>query len=161
MFPGGKVVTVLLVVILQGSFQSLAGPEPAPSRAVPTPSENAQVEFPTEIANSPDWPCVQRKVTTISAAQVWDGPAIDGLSDFDPQILDLTAVLQSRRVPIAEAEKAIKQFATSLPDAERDRRLTLLFASVHASMNTDRSFVVRRIEEFQRRQKGARARAPA
>jgi hypothetical protein len=56
-------------------------------------------------------------------------------------------------VPIAEAEKAIKQFAASQPGVERDRRLTLLFASVHASMNTDRSFVVGRIEEFQRRQK--------
>jgi hypothetical protein len=54
--------------------------------------------------------------------------------------------LQSRRVPIAEAEKAIKQFAARQPEAERDRRLTLLFASVHASMNTDRSFVVGRIE---------------
>jgi hypothetical protein len=154
MFRGRKVPTVLLAVILQGPLQSLAGPETAPSRAAPTPSENAQVEFsPADIASSPDWPCVQRKVTTVSAAQVWDGPSIDGLSDFDPEIRDLTAVLQSRRVPIAEAEKAIKQFAASQPEAERDRRLTLLFASVHASMNTDRSFVVGQIEEFQRRQK--------
>ena len=155
MFSGRNALAVLLALFLQGPFpRTWAGPEQAPSRALPTPSENAQVEFsPADIANSPDWPCVQRKVTTVSAAQVWDGPSIEGLSDFDPKIRDLTAVLQSRRVPIAEAEKAIKQFAAAQPDEERDRRLTLLFASVHASMNTDRSFVVGQIEEFQRRQK--------
>jgi hypothetical protein len=153
MFSGRNVLAVLLALLLQGSFpRTWAGPDQASPRALPTPSENAQVEFsPAAITNSPDWPCVQRKVTTVSAAQVWDGPSIEGLSDFDPEIRDLTAVLQSRRVPIAEAEKAIKQFAAAQPDAERDRRLTLLFASVHASMNTDRSFVVGQIEEFQRR----------
>jgi hypothetical protein len=150
MFRLWNVMAFSLAVGLQGTLQTLAAPE----QARPTPSENAEIEFnPAEIAKSPDWPCIQRKVTTVSAAQVWDGPSIEGLTDFDPPIRDLTSVLQSRRVPIAEAEKAIKQFAAAQAEAERDRRLTLLFASVHASMNSDRAFVIRRIEEFQRRQK--------
>ena len=36
----------------------------------------APLPSPAEVAGSPDWPCVQRKVETISPAQVWDGPAL-------------------------------------------------------------------------------------
>jgi hypothetical protein len=161
MLSGRAATAVILMVVLQGFLtQAHAGLNPSPQHSVPvapvapTPSENAGVEFsPADLAASPDWPCVQRKVATISAAQVWDGPSIEGLTDFDAQIRDLAAVLQSRRVPVAEAEKAIKEFAAAQPQAERDKRLTLLFASLHASMNSDRSFVLGRIEEFQRRQK--------
>ena len=45
-----------------------------PDAAV-TPGDNAAVKFsPADILSSPDWPCIQRKVPTISPAQVWDGP---------------------------------------------------------------------------------------
>ena len=39
------------------------------------------------------------------------------------------------------------------PQAERDKKLTELFASVLSKINTDRKFVIGRVEEFQRRQK--------
>lgn len=104
---------------------------------------------------SPDWPCVQRKVSTITPAQIWDGPSIEGLEgwDDDEKIVDLTNYVESRRVPLEDAEKAIKEYAESLPEAERDKKLTLLFASLLDKINTDRKFVMGRIEEFQRRQK--------
>ena len=125
-----------------------------PDAAV-TPGDNAAVKFsPSEIINSPDWPCIQRKVPTISAAQVWDGPPIDGIKEFDPKIRDLTEVLESRRVSAEDAEKAIKEYAAKVPEAERDKKLTELFASVLSEINTDRSFVMSRVEEFQKRQKG-------
>jgi hypothetical protein len=108
-----------------------------------------------EAEGSPDWPCIQRKVSTITPLQIWDGPPIDGLTGWenDEKIVDLTAFIESRRVPIEEAEKAIKEYAASLPEAERDQKLTLLFASLLDRINTDRRFVIGRVEEFQRRQK--------
>jgi hypothetical protein len=108
---------------------------------------------------SPDWPCVQRKVLTITPAQIWDGPSIEGLKGWenDDRIVDLTAYLESRRVPITDAEKAIKEYAASLPEAERDQKLMLLFASLLDKINSDRQFVIGRVEEFQRRQKARAA----
>jgi hypothetical protein len=141
-----------------------AGPAPGadhpaftPNAAV-TPSDNAAVKFsPTDIMSSPDWPCVQRKVPRISPAQVWDGPPIDDIKEFDPAIRDLTELLESRRVSPEDAEKAIKEYAASLPEAERDQKLTQLFASVLNEINTDRQFVMSKVEEFQKRQKGRAA----
>jgi hypothetical protein len=138
-----------------------AGPPPganhpafAPSPAV-TPEDNAAVKFsPADILSSPDWPCVQRKVPVISPAQVWDGPPIDGIKEFDPSIRDLTEVLESRRISSEDAEKAIKEYAAKVPEAERDQKLTELFASVFNQINTDRQFVMAKVEEFQKRQKG-------
>jgi hypothetical protein len=125
-----------------------------PDAAAPTPGENAAIKVsPSEVIGSPDWPCVQRKVAVISPAQVWDGPPIDGLENFDEKIRDLTDILESRRIPADQAEKAIKEFAAAQPEAERDKRLTELFASVFSKINTDRQFVIGKVEEFQRRQK--------
>ena len=128
-----------------------------PDAAV-TPGDNAAVKFsPSDILSSPDWPCIQRKVPTISAAQVWDGPPLDGINEFSPDIRDLTEVLESRRVSAEDAEKAIKEYAAKVPEAERDKKLTELFASVLSEINTDRAFVMSRVEEFQKRQKGRAA----
>ena len=69
----------------------------------------------------------------------------------------LTSILESRRVPLEDAEKAIKEFALAQPEAERDQKLTQLFASVLAKINSDRKFVIGRVEEFQKRQKGRAA----
>jgi len=104
---------------------------------------------------SPDWPCVQRKVMTISSAQIWDGPPVDDLKGWenDEKIRELTTYLVSRRIPLEDAEKAIKEYAESQPQAERDQKLTQLFASVLSSINKDRTFVMGRVEAFQRRQK--------
>ncbi|MDP1908121.1 MAG: hypothetical protein Q8K85_07470 [Hyphomicrobium sp.] len=129
----------------------------APAPAV-TPGDNAAVKFSTtDILSSPDWPCIQRKVTVISPAQVWDGPPIDGIKEFDPAIRDLTEILESRRVSPEDADKAIKEYAAKLPEAERDQKLTELFASLLSEINTDRQFVMSKVEEFQKRQKGRAA----
>jgi hypothetical protein len=127
-----------------------AGTAPMPA------GEGAPPVSTAEVKGSPDWPCVQRKVMTISPAQIWDGPSIDDVKGWedDEQIAELTSYLESRRVPMEDAEKAIKAYAESIPAAERDKKLTQLFASVLQKINTDRSFVMGRVEEFQRRQKG-------
>ena len=66
---------------------------------------------------------------------------------------ELTSYLVSRRVTSEEAEKAIKEYVATLPAGDRDKKLTELFASVLAKVNSDREFVMHRIEVFQKRQK--------
>ena len=46
-----------------------------------------------------DWPCVQRKVATLTSAQMWDGAPVDDLTQWrdDEQITKLIAVLASHR----------------------------------------------------------------
>ncbi len=132
-----------------------AANHPAFAPSPVTPDQNAAVDFsPSAVLSSPDWPCIQRKVPIISPAQVWDGPPIDGITEFDPAIRDLTELLESRRVSAEDAEKAIKEYAQSVPEAQRDKKLTELFANVLNEINTDRNFVMGRVEEFQKRQKG-------
>ncbi len=117
----------------------------------PLPAESAE-PLPDLTA---DWPCIQRKVATLTSAQIWDGPPVEGLTGWDgePRIKDLVPVLASRRVPVEEAAKDIKAYAGSLPEAERDQKLALLFAALLAEINRDRATVVNGIETFQKRQR--------
>jgi hypothetical protein len=133
-----------------------AANHPAFAPSPVTPEQNAAVDYsPSAILASPDWPCVQRKVPVVSPAQVWDGPPIDGIKEFDPATRDLTELLESRRVSPEDAEKAIKEYGAQFPEgAERDKKLTELFAAFLNEINTDRQFVMGKVEEFQKRQKG-------
>lgn len=103
---------------------------------------------------NPDWPCVQRKVLKLTSAQIWDGPPADDVKGWedDDKIAELTRYLMSRRIPVEKVEQAIKDYAASIAEGERDEKLTELFASVLQATNKDRRFVMDRIEEFQRRQ---------
>jgi hypothetical protein len=124
----------------------------APGAGIPSEGEAKSA---AGAAGNPDWPCVQRKMPTISAGQIWDGPPIDSVKGWenDNKIQELTSYLESRRISLDDAGKAIKEFAESQPAGERDKKLTELFASVLTKINGDRRFVMGRIEEFQRRQK--------
>ena len=54
-------------------------------------------------ATRPDWPCVQRKVATLTSAQMWDGPPVDDLTQWrdNEEITKLIAVLASLASRIA------------------------------------------------------------
>ena len=153
-----RTAVIVACAILAGPLAlatSLRAQEPGAAKAEPP----APVATPAEVVGSPDWPCMQRKVDTISPAQVWDGPPIDDLKGWenDDKIQELTSILESRRVSLDDAEKTIKEYAQAQPEGERDQKLTLLFASVFSKINSDRKFVVGRIEEFQKRQKARAA----
>jgi hypothetical protein len=104
---------------------------------------------------NPDWPCVQRKVATLTSAQMWDGPAVDDLTGWRDRddIRKLIAVLASRRVPIDAAVEAVARFADAQPPDKRDDALRLLFAGLLDVVNNDRAAVMSGIERFQQRQK--------
>ena len=110
-------------------------------------------------AANPDWPCIQRKVATLTSAQMWDGPAVDDLTGWrdDQEMTKLIAVLVSRRVPIEQAAASIAQFAAAQPRDTRDEALKMLFAGLLSTVNTDRAAVMTGIERFQRRQKARAA----
>jgi hypothetical protein len=105
--------------------------------------------------SNPDWPCVQRKVATLTSVQMWDGPAVDDLTGWRDRddIRKLIAVLASRRVPIDEAAGAVARFADAQPPDKRDDALKLLFAGLLDAVNNDRAAVMSGIERFQQRQK--------
>jgi hypothetical protein len=110
--------------------------------------------FAADTAN-PDWPCTQRKVATLTSAQIWDGPAVDDLPQWrdNAETEKLVAVLASRRVSLEEAAGAIARFAQAQPQDKRDEALKLLFAGVLSTINNERAIVMRGIERFQRRQR--------
>ena len=106
-------------------------------------------------ATSADWPCVQRKIATLTSAQMWDGAPVDQLTQWrdSEEMTKLTAVLASRRVPLEQATAAIAQFAAAQPQDKRDDALKLLFAGLLSTVNSDRAVVMSGIERFQQRQK--------
>lgn len=109
---------------------------------------------------NPNWPCVQRKVEKLTSAQIWDGPPVDDIKNWweDKEVGKLVRYVISRRIPMEDVEKAIEKFANSIPEgAERDKRLTLLFAGVLDQTNSVRSRIIRGIETFQKRQVGRAA----
>jgi hypothetical protein len=108
---------------------------------------------------NPDWPCVQRKVTMLSSAQMWDGADVDDLSQWrdSEETTKLIALLASRRVPLEQAAAAIARFAASQPPDKRDDALKLLFAGLISTVNSDRAVVISGIERFQQRQKARAA----
>jgi hypothetical protein len=103
----------------------------------------------------PEWPCVQRKVMTLTAAQMWDGPDVEALTGWqdDPDLGRLIKALVSRANPMEKATESLAQWAAAQPESARDEKLKLLFAGVLKTINDDRAVVLAGLERFQRRQR--------
>jgi len=107
-------------------------------------------------SEDPDWPCIQRKVPEISAGTVWAGPLVEGLDEAwraDAEVSALAGRIAARRTLIEEAKTAIEGFAARL-GADKDRKLTLLFAATLAAVNADRGSIIKGIKRYARRQAG-------
>lgn len=105
---------------------------------------------------SPDWPCPQRKVAKLGASDLqWQGASIEGIKGWreDREAAKLIEVLASRRIPVDDAVKALKNYAAALPSGERPAKLTLVFAGLLETVNDYRSSVITGIERFNKRQK--------
>lgn len=123
--------------------------------APPAAIEGEAEAAPPPIDMAADWPCVQRKVGTLTATQIWDGPPIDGVKGWfrEPGIPDLIELLSSRRIALEEAEAAVETFAKAQPDDKRDETLTLLFAGLFDKVSGERRSVMSGIEKYQKAQK--------
>jgi hypothetical protein len=105
-------------------------------------------------SEDPDWPCIQGKVPEISAGMVWAGPPIDDLADApqrDEQVKALASRISARRLAIEEAQREIDTFAASL-GADKDQKLTLLFAVTLDVINRERASIISGIQRYARRQ---------
>ena len=102
-----------------------------------------------------DWPCKQIRVAHLSQESVWTGPALDAATRNwrdDKTIVELVAPLAARRTPIADAEKAIADFARAAGD-QRKERLTLLFAALYERLDAERGEVVAGLDRYGLKQK--------
>jgi hypothetical protein len=110
-------------------------------------------------AANPDWPCIQRKVATLTSVQMWDGPDVGDLTQWNDneEMRKLVPLLVSRRVSLEQAATSIAQFVAAQPQDKRDENLKNLFAGLLSTVNTDRATVMNGLERFQRRQKARAA----
>ncbi|WP_265501174.1 hypothetical protein [Paracoccus beibuensis] len=99
----------------------------------------------------PDWPCIQRKQPHLSLGQVWTGPQPDERTAElvrDPQIAQLAARLEQRRLPLEEAEAEIAAFAAEADDAS----LVALMQAIFDKIERDRSTIIAGIARYGRSQ---------
>jgi hypothetical protein len=104
----------------------------------------------------PDWPCAQRKVSTLGPGAVWTGPdPTQALSEWgnDTEAALLAQKIASRRLPLEEVDGLIDGFAGKLDKAEKDTRLTRVFAGVFEVLNGERDKVVSGIGRYARGQR--------
>jgi hypothetical protein len=143
-------VPLLLAALAIGPSALLAG-----AAAPHTDIQGEQEAAPPPIDMTSDWPCVQRKVETLSVTQIWDGPSIEGLKGWfrDSELVTLVDLVSSRRVPEADALAAIETYAKAQPEAERDAKLTMLFAAAFDKFTGQRRTVMTGIEKYQKSQK--------
>ena len=104
--------------------------------------------------SDPDWPCVQRKVGTLSASVVWTGPDVGTAGDWaqDQDAAALAQRLASRRTPLDDVDGLLDDFAFHV-GAEKDTRLTRVFAGVLELINTDRDSLLSGIDRYAEGQK--------
>jgi len=100
--------------------------------------------------SDPDWPCVQRKVTTLGAGAVWTGPDIAAAGPWgdDRQAAQLARKLASRRTELSEMDGLLDEFLSQGEAAEKEKRLTRVFAGVFEVINGERDTVVNGITRY-------------
>lgn len=100
--------------------------------------------------SNPTWPCVQRKIPTLTSTQVWDGPAVEDVKGWErePAVRDVVLMLSDRRVPIAAAEARLAEYAKSETNELRAAHLTLVFSGVFDQLHNLRSSVMAGLERY-------------
>ncbi|MCJ8144203.1 hypothetical protein MKI84_14875 [Ancylobacter sp. A5.8] len=98
------------------------------------------------------WPCIQPKVATLASGQMWAGPPIENLDwHADADVAELVPVLAARRTSIEDATQHIESFAQDA-GADRNAKLTLLFAGTFEQINALRSRIMEGIERYSQHQ---------
>jgi len=97
----------------------------------------------------PDWPCVQRKVSTLSPGTVWTGPDLEAAGPWgdDFEAAALAQKIASRRTPLSEVDPLLDDFVAKA-GADKEKRLTRVFAGVFEVINGERNKVVAGIGRY-------------
>ncbi|GAB4358281.1 MAG: hypothetical protein Kow00114_10410 [Kiloniellaceae bacterium] len=105
-------------------------------------------------SDDPDWPCIQRLVPRITAAQVWAGPEPEpALWQGDLEVSRLASKLAARRTPLNETEKLVEDFAEAQAKDALNTKLTALFGRTLQVINQDRASIIAGIKRFAKRQR--------
>jgi hypothetical protein len=102
--------------------------------------------------SDPSWPCVQRKVESLSLGQMWAGPAPEGDWRRDPEARALAMAIAPRRTTPDEIEALVSDFAATLPEAERGPRLALAFDGVLSLIDSERGQLINGIGRYAQNQ---------
>ncbi len=104
-----------------------------------------------------DWPCVQRKVETLSPGQFWTGPDIAAAGDWgsDNDAAALAQKIASRRTDLSQVDPLLDDYAAKLgtdKDA-KDKALTRVYAGVFEVINGERGKVMSGIARYSQGQR--------
>ncbi|MGE0024234.1 MAG: hypothetical protein AB7S70_11460 [Hyphomicrobium sp.] len=150
-------LALMLLGALMFGAAPLSAQEPgtAPAAGGEAAIQGQQEATPPPIDMTKDWPCVQGKVETLSVGAIWDGPSIEGIKGWyrDKELVDLVDLAVQRRIPEEHVDAAIETYAKAQPEAERDTKLTTLFAAMFDKFSGQRRTVMSGIEKYQRSQK--------
>ncbi len=102
----------------------------------------------------PDWPCIQRKVPSLSVGQMWPGPPAEGDWSDDPEIARLAGVMAARRTSLEDVKALAQQYGAEVDPAERPNRMAQLFAAVLERIDSERHDVMGGIGRYAHRQVG-------
>ncbi|MDP3959081.1 MAG: hypothetical protein Q8Q26_03240 [Pseudorhodobacter sp.] len=105
--------------------------------------------------SDPNWPCIQRKVETLSPGLMW--PDSISAAPLDPSARDLVAALALRRVGLDAAEERIRAFSESPPGADA-QVLGNVFLGVFDKLNSDRRRLIDGIARYAHSQTALAAR---
>ncbi len=104
-------------------------------------------------ASDPTWPCVQRKVETLSLGLMWPHP-IDETplrEEMSADAADLAAKLELRRVDLDEAGALVAQFVSVYPDATQ-AEMGRIFRQIFDKINRDRRALITGIGDYAQKQ---------
>ncbi len=100
--------------------------------------------------SDPTWPCIQRKVETLSLGLMWPLPVPEDAVE-DPvlaaEIADLAGTLAVRRLDIETLRAEAEAFAERWPD-DTEAHLSRAFAQTFAALNKRRSRIISGIGDF-------------
>ncbi len=99
-----------------------------------------------------DWPCVQRLMPVITAGSLWNGPEATGDWRADPAVAALVEAVAQRTQPVETGIARLKQYAVTVPQADRPARLAQVFAGLLDQTNQQRTQTIERIRAMARRQ---------
>ncbi|MER2510585.1 hypothetical protein [Amaricoccus sp.] len=111
--------------------------------------------------DDPDWPCIQRKVPTLSVGQMWPGPPPEGDWLADPELARLVDVVAARRTSLDEVKTLADAYAAKLPAEERPARMALLFAGVLDRIDVERAQIITGIGRYAHKQADVSTRVKA
>ena len=103
----------------------------------------------------PEWPCVQRLVPDVSPAVLWPLPVEEDMHSLwkqDVVIRPLAERLGDLPAYTAAEEEAVRTFAQSIPDEQKEMQLTLLAVGILDVTNGIRRHYISGIKRYTRQQ---------